>query len=865
MISAREFCREHGFPATIFLTYSFDPLFFERIPIDDLDVGGTRRIVIAADAGQIAEAMQRCIGQIVHLGRRYVLAETKAANTFHPKMIVRLSPSGGRVWIGSGNLTYTGWGGNQELATAWSVGPGTQDNGTWLNTVFSEVGSITRSATFLSQIDAIRSSIPWLSAPTATPQESPILLGMPNRPLASQLAVRWENRRFDELKIFTGSTDVEGAFLRWVHSTFGVKKATICLSPAFASFDAGALGKLPLAVRFIKADPARLMHAKFYWFSGPNGNAAVMGSANCSAAAWLAKHDAGNVELVVPYDQAEYAAFKPLLSLFDGETLPPAEILKPQLINSKDTNGETALTYRIVSLRLRSSGRTIEATIEPPPPAESTLYLLIPSGTDTMRIDMTARGNSFVVRLPPDRSVGVGMVFATIEISAESGQFVTPPRWIDNEPALERNTREREVDPNLQEFARRDFGNASQQRILEAIYSVSADLLNAEDPQWAKKPDPAGSAPSTGKGAEEAEGPVRMINPADVLFDIREMAAKNRSKGPGPAGFYGVSLQGAIGMLFSVDEEQEVDLSHEKWQGEKPDDELDDGDLGNDTSKDPKDNPPSAVTTAETLAAFRDQIDRFVFELGRESYAETCSATKLMQAVAFPILVCVKVGEAGWLPDGMLASVATRVVDIMLEKPYGRGKPRGLFRQVQARYEAAGTQDDFLRTVGEGALWAALLASLARMETGHLAALIRQAASISSVLACSELIAKTTADQLSLFIRSLIIRDAAFAVTERAVKVAEAMNELTAILRANWDEMYLDQGRGRALQPGGSIMWSPNWGWQILARSPAQQYCADSINLEPAAKEDAQIGLALDVVWKAMRLSASTPENISGA
>jgi hypothetical protein len=85
MISAREFCREHGFPATIFLTYSFDPLFFERIPIDDLDVGGTRRIVIAADAGQIAEAMQRCIGQIVHLGRRYVLAETKAANTFHPR------------------------------------------------------------------------------------------------------------------------------------------------------------------------------------------------------------------------------------------------------------------------------------------------------------------------------------------------------------------------------------------------------------------------------------------------------------------------------------------------------------------------------------------------------------------------------------------------------------------------------------------------------------------------------------------------------------------------------------------------------------------------------------------------------------
>ena len=154
------------------------------------------------------------------------------------------------------------------------------------------------------------------------------------------------------------------------------------------------------------------------------------------------------------------------------------------------------------------------------PPADSTLHLLIPASSDTIRVVLTARGNGFVGRLPQDRTVGVGMLFAKIEINTESGQFVTAPRWIDNEPAIERNTREREVDPNLQEFARRDFGNASQQRILEAIYSVSADLLNAEDPQWAMKSNPAGSTSSTGKGADEAEGPVRMINPADVLFDL---------------------------------------------------------------------------------------------------------------------------------------------------------------------------------------------------------------------------------------------------------------------------------------------------------------------------------------------------------
>jgi hypothetical protein len=44
--------------------------------------------------------------------------------------------------------------------------------------------------------------------------------------------------------------------------------------------------------------------------------------------------------------------------------------------------------------------------------------------------------------------------------------------------------------------------------------------------------------------------------------------------------------------------------------------------------------------------------------------------------------------------------------------------------------------------------------------------------------------------------------DAAFAVTERAVKFAEAMNRLIALLRANGDELYLDQGCGGTLQPG---------------------------------------------------------------
>jgi hypothetical protein len=85
MISARKFCQEPGYPVTIFLTYSFDPLFFERIALDDLSMGGTRRILILADAGEIAETMKRCIGQVFYIGRKYTLAEAAPRTSSIPR------------------------------------------------------------------------------------------------------------------------------------------------------------------------------------------------------------------------------------------------------------------------------------------------------------------------------------------------------------------------------------------------------------------------------------------------------------------------------------------------------------------------------------------------------------------------------------------------------------------------------------------------------------------------------------------------------------------------------------------------------------------------------------------------------------
>ncbi|WP_439401420.1 hypothetical protein ACNJYA_32890 [Bradyrhizobium sp. DASA03068] len=858
MISAREFCQEPGYPIAIFLTYAFDPLFFERIPLDDLAVGGSRRILILGDAGQIGDALKRCAGQIFHLGRRYTLAEAKPSNLFHPKLIARLSPEGGKVWIGSGNLTYTGWGGNHELATAWRIGPGKEDNGTWVSAILRSVGTVTGSESFRSQIEIVHASAPWLNRREDDPKLGPVLLGMPGRPLAPQLARRWEGRRFTTLKMYTGSTDVDGAFLRWAHDTLGVRKAVICLTPSFASFNVKQLAKLPLQIRFVERDPKRRVHAKFCWFSGPDGNAAVMGSANCSAAAWLANHANGNIELVTVYDAAERAAFAPILTDFDGEERLAKDVLTaPVKLEELPDNAGAGPAYRLTSLRLRASGRTIEALVEPVPDGEDAI-LTFELYRKVVRVAMKRSGTRYSGRLPEETSLGPEPVFATMQIQSGSTVAVTQPRWIDNERAIENAARGRQVDPNHQVFSGRGFAGASEQRIMEAIYAVSTSLLNFETPDLSISPLERKGATKPDTDADAESEPAGSVDPSKLTYRLSEQAKKSETHPPGQNDMHGVSLSGIMKFLFTSDDEPEIDLSQERWSADEPEKYEANGETENNPGKTPPPPPPATRRSdAEALATLRNQIDSFLSGLAKPRFAEACPPATLAQAIVFPILLCIKGNEEGWFSDDALASVACRVVQIVFVKPYGREKPKGLFRQVQARYAAEDKRPEFLKAIGDGALYTILLAALAKPEAQSVGALIQQADAIFHVLECPDLLAVSHPDQRSTLTQKLIIRDAGFAINERAAALAKAMKKLSMIMQ-QWDRVHPGRAGRSTMQRAGSVLWSAH-GWEVTPRSPAETYCS-GVNLEAAGVENLEIRDALDELWRAMQMGRSSTE-----
>jgi hypothetical protein len=827
MTSPCEFCRDGEFPIAIFLTYSFDPLFFERIPWGDLRIGGARRVIVAADAGEVADAMRRCAGQVVHLGRNYSLAETVLTNTFHPKLIARLSSKGGRVWVGSGNLTYTGWGGNSELATSWAIGPEEADNGSWLDDLLNVVADSVRSTTFADQIRAVRKEAAWLTRRPASAGPSPVVVGRRGSPLAPQIAARWHGRRFKELKILTGSTDEGGAFLRWAKQTFGVERVSICATPEHASFNAEALTSLGLKIGIIPADPKKVMHAKFYWFSGPDGPACLTGSPNCSAAAWLVDGAGANVELVAVYDEPRANDFGAVLATFDRQAITPKEAFANSTSKPLAHEASSEPRYRIVSLRLRSH-RIVEALIDPVLPATADVSLLMHSESGDLEITLFKQAQHYAGELPPEFSFGPVTPFASALIRVQKTTFTTDSRWVDSDVLLSRAALTRSLEKSLEDISNRVIFSADRQRILEAVHAVAAHLLAPSQQIFTSGQANNSRSPARGDRSPTKEGDQEdkheaapPVDPVAMVRSLHDLDSKGYAQFGASLPLFSGPLEGVMRLLFTrEDRSKEIDLSREGKIDENNDPDLDNPQTKSAQSS----NEPVASDTREFLSEFRTQMREYVARLGEISFADTCSPERLVQALTFPLAVCLRGQAEGWLPTNDLSSVAPVVVSTMFDQEYGNGSPRGLIDAVKKRYVELGREPEFLTAVAGGPLWIVLLAALTSKTNGNGAAAVLMASALISVLDYRDMLSGAGEADIRALISSIGIEDVKRNVIAKAPRMLDAMTELTRALTEYWDSCSEAYRRGTRLSDAKSLLWSKKWGWKVLPPSPAQHY-----------------------------------------
>lgn len=804
-MNPRLFCRERTFHKALLLTYSFDPVFFEQVVLPDLWAGRASDILVLGDKDQIRSGVQSAAGRLRHLGKRYLLAGAKHSGSFHPKVLLRLGQADGAVMLGSGNLTSCGWGGNKELGCAWTFGPNHADKGTWLQALLDQL--ITWCVSDLEREALMRmKDVPWLAMNASESRSSvPLLFSAGNRALAAALAERWAGRQFSEVRILTGSTDESGAFLRWAHRTFGIQRAVVALTPSQASFSMEKLADLPVDLSLIPVSASTPLHAKFYFFDGPEGTAALMGSPNCSAAAWLVMPDqGGNIETAVVYDTPAPEDFHEVLAIFESSSFSPKDVLRV-LIPGPVEISSIECPYNLNGLRWDASSRCIMALIAPCPEPGTTVSLVLGETFRPMQAGSSGVSECWLSEVPEGIDFTV-TAFGSVRLERDGQEWRTSARWIDHLAELRHSAQTaRFLEPikGLEDSA----SVAEQRRILDDLHQVAQALFSDSSAFR----DTSFSVPAAAVQNSEVTAP-----PVDPVALIRHLVAMQDSAPLiNHAASGSISLMGILRLLF--DAESEATAAESAAEDEN----LDEGQLidpnssSTQKSKTAPDEVPNKTVSVDAKLQLRlaAQIATFLEKLSKPEFAEKCSATQLIQAVCFPLTVALRGRMRGWVSAKSAEEWGLRVVSILF-----RGNTTsspGLLRTVERHYFDGGKSSIFREIVGDGTLWMALVATLGNSTWQGIGATLDKALAIREVFRAPELISSAKSSRLTGLLGQLRIQDARSYLSVVAPETSRLLDNIEQEIRPVWEQEARSQFERTTIHHVGDWLWRANVGWAI--------------------------------------------------
>jgi hypothetical protein len=532
------------------------------------------------------------------------------------------------------------------------------------------------------------------------------------------------------------------------------------------------------------------IHAKFYWFTGRDGSAAIMGSANCSAAAWLnSPARGGNVEAVAIYDQPLASEFGPILQTFESDGLIPIELgTTPNLLirgeaNAGPTIAEVAwrddLGTLIVTLN-QSEHRIDEVSVEL---ANEDIRM---SPLDENKLRWAGERS----RLTSQNRT----CFVTVKVRYDQTNQLATTEWVNEVNELRHASQGRRLVDALLGLGRAT-GSSEQQELIRMLSRIGRALLNEPE----AFPDPLLVQAKTNRENEQA-APTKPINPEEFIRSLNELntPAQQALAGHGHAS---LSLSGVMRALFSIeagafDEEAEFI------------DETDDDPKRRSNGKKRTRKPPIENRPGERVRErLRRHIDECMNRLSESDFAEHCTASQLIQSVAYPIAVATLGMPTGWVDDSLAREWATRVFDVLFSQ-----NKTGLLQEVQARYRNNGKEADFVRIIGDGTLWLALLTALSlpawEGENGGL----EKALAIRSVALSRELIASTEAGRMGALIANLDERRAR-AVMRIAPKAIALLSTLEETLEQEFDRILELQRSHNTANSRGDLLWKPKAGW----------------------------------------------------
>lgn len=789
----------------------------------DLWWGGTGDILVVGDDQELSLDLPRWRGETRHLGRHYHLARAAVAGAFHPKLILRVGVDDGLVWIGSGNLTFGGWGANRELAAAWKVGRGQEDTGWWIRELLSALLPYLGGGAARELVLAIQ-EVGWIRESAASEGPPPVLHSLGGTPLIEQLAARWSGRRFERALIYSGSSDRDGKMLEQLAARFGVQEAQVIGTPGRFSFDPQVLRRLPLAVRVRSKSDWPVLHAKLLWLEGPDGSACAFGSANASGAAWLrGPRSGGNAELIGVLDQPERAAFVELLGVFEGEGLSEIELGRHVPTEADERDVHPAIRLRSVEWDSASGQVFVEFDGRT---GDIEQVVLEDRGRFTA-LSVESSGRWAAPWMPADAPR-----FVDVSAQLRGGTPTRWSSWLHDLAELRHSSRGRTIEETLRKLG----GSASvgeEQRIVKALADISSALIT--EPEAFRD-----SGARRGPADDEAENSiVGKVDPSKLIRSLSDVDRHDRPLGA-TSSHAPVTLMGVLRALFlahEVDTDAEQKVIDEPEADESP---RTEGSLS----------PGQHIAPSEThRKRLKKQMERFIKSFEAREFSQRATAAQLVQAAAFPLAVGLLGRNGGWVDAKDADDWANAVFAILFERAGADGR-RGLFEEVRARFVANGLEDVFVRAVGDGTLWMALLVAIGGLRADEPRNGLRRCLALQALQRNQVLIAMGDLGRMRALVARMSVEHAK-RLQEDVPAIVENFASLEAHLAEHEAELRAPQAAPEFEHHAGDALWKAEVGWVECLESVARDGTARVFSHFKAREIPVKVGLYLNVTQAA--------------
>ncbi|MGK3982513.1 hypothetical protein WME99_05720 [Sorangium sp. So ce136] len=312
-ISLMEHLSEPGFRASVIATYNCYFPFYEEVVLRRLVAAGCTHNVLMMDAARCAEAFASEDLRPRRAGRDYTLIPVEVGGAFHPKILLRVGKSKGALFVGSHNLTLSGFGLNDEVTTVFRAqGASIRGAAAPFRRAFEFLAGHVPSGLpdVVEAHEGLKLGVPWLEGPVAADAGDRAILtsSATGADLWSQIVPRMP-RDVATAFVCAPFFDPKLAFARRLLADVRPREAVIGIDPASVDIEPDEAARLP-GVRFVnvagvpnlphrREDSVHYLHAKVLWFQGADGELLVVGSANPSIAAFLAPPASRNAEAVV--------------------------------------------------------------------------------------------------------------------------------------------------------------------------------------------------------------------------------------------------------------------------------------------------------------------------------------------------------------------------------------------------------------------------------------------------------------------------------------------------------------------------------------------------------------------------------------